>query len=165
MNTTALTDFLSVFFCVFAFFCFCCVRVFWGLVLRGMKNKNQQKAKPKNKKGSRTTRCKQENHLALFEKRHHKNKLIQINRLKWKTTKNKQQQKHETEKYKLSCNQHDLKTLELQGNTVFFIVWKQHKKQNIIEHQQNRITPKTSTNKTERQKHKIWKHKQKQHNK
>ena len=58
-----------------------------------------------------------------------------------------------------------LKTLELQRKNVFR-VWKQNKKPKTTKQEQNKNIPKTKpTTKTEGQKHKIWKHKQKQQKK
>ena len=72
VNTTALTVFFLfvLFFCIFGFWGFCCVRFYGGLFLRGMKkrqnSKKWQNSKQNNKKGKKTTRCKQQNHLVLF---------------------------------------------------------------------------------------------------
>ena len=63
---------LSFFSAFLLFWVFAVSGFFGGLFLRGMKkqkNKTNFKTKqPKNKKGRRTTRCKQEDHLVLWQK-------------------------------------------------------------------------------------------------
>ena len=74
-------------------------------------------------------------------------------------------------KDKLPFNQHNSNnTTRSAGKTVFFIDWKQNKKQDKnktkTKQKQNTTNTKNKTNiETERQKHTPWKHKQKQHKK
>ena len=73
VNTIALFVFFRCpFFLHFCFFGFLLCPVFWGSFFwEEWKNKKKTKFKtkqPKNKKGRRTTRCKQEDHLVLWQK-------------------------------------------------------------------------------------------------
>ena len=56
------------FFCTFAFWVFGVSGFLGSFCLRGMKKQKFKNDKQKNKKGSKTTRRKQENHLVLLQK-------------------------------------------------------------------------------------------------
>ena len=105
VNTTALTDFfLSGFsaFLLFGVFVFAVSGFLGGPFLRGMKTtKKRQNSKQnnKNKKGRRTTRCKQEDHLVLSQKKttqkhNNTNEFFKNGKKQHKT--NKQEQNHKT---------------------------------------------------------------------
>ena len=86
MSTAALTEKNVPFFCIFGLGVFA-VSGFLPF-LRGMrKHTKKQNLKKNNRKGNKTTRCKQENHLVWLQKgkrRQHRHKTIQINDLKQK---------------------------------------------------------------------------------
>ena len=161
-------------FCIFAFLGFCCVRFSWGSFLRGMKKqtKTNSKQNNKNKKGRRTTRCKQEDHLVFWQrKKQHRNKIIQINSLKWiqATQENKQEQKHKTWNPNYPFNQHNSKNTRIQEKKQLFFFHRLKAKQETRQKQKHRAKTKNTKNianiETERLKHTPWKQKQEQHNK
>ena len=92
---------------------------FFGL--RRIKNKIQNKTTTK-KKRNKTKRSKQQNHLVLLQKKEKQTAQTQ-------QKKHKQENKHETEQTDyLVTNM--TKNTSIARKTMFFIVWKQNKKQN-----------------------------------
>ena len=97
VNTTALTDLLVLFFCIFGSLVFCCVHFLGVFFWKEWKTKDWTQNNPKINK---TTRCKPDNHLVLFtkkESRQHRHKTMQLHCLDYKETTQetkKQDQKH-----------------------------------------------------------------------
>ena len=163
MNTTALTDFfLSVFFAFLFFGHFAVSGFLGGLFWEECKNKKQIENKTKNRKRRRTTRCKQEDHLVLWQKQQHRNNIIQMNSINGNKQhkENKQEQiiKHRKQTTLLSIITQK-KHQNCRENSFFFIDWKQNKQQdksqNTNEKQQN--TKNKANIETERLKHTPWK--------
>ena len=105
------------------------VRFFGG---RGMKKQNKNKFKTKQPpQKNKTTRCKEENRLVLLPKKERPDNTDTKYLFKMETNnkrKNIQEQTHETEKqnYLLTSMTRNTRT----AGKMFYIVWKQNKKQN-----------------------------------
>ena len=116
MNTTALTDFfLSGFSAFLLFWVFAVSGFLGGPFLRGMKTTKKkdkiQNKTTKNKKGRRTTRCKQEDHLVLSQKKttqkqNNTNEFFKMERNDTRQTNKNKNIKH---KIKLPFNQQNSK--------------------------------------------------------
>ena len=93
VNTTAPTGKIGMGFSAFLLLGVFAVSGFWSLQKKAGMKKKKPKFKTKQQERSKTTRCKQENHLVLFQKREsrqqHRHKAIQLH-----TSKNKQEHKH-----------------------------------------------------------------------
>ena len=117
VNTAALTDFLVLFFSIFAFWGFCGVQFFGGLFLRGMKRlkKKTQNSKQNKIKERRPQDANNKTTQSCFFKektRQHRHKIIQIKCLRWKQTTQEKTHKDQNMKLttiKLPCSQHDQK--------------------------------------------------------
>ena len=128
--------FLLSFFSAFLLFWVFAVSGFLGgLFLRGMKKQKKTKFKtkqPKNKKGRRTTRCKQEDHLVLWQKtttqkQNNTNEFFKLERNNTRKTNKNKNIKHKNQTTLLTNRTQ--KTPELQGKQPFSRDWKQNKKE------------------------------------
>ena len=160
VNTTALTEFfVCPFFCIFAFWVFCCVRFFGVFFWKEWKTQNNQER-------NKTTRCKPENHLVLFtkkESRQHRHKTMQLHCLDCKqTTQEKTRTKTLSIKTNYLLTNLTSKTQKSRENNALFIDGKQNKKH---DKKQNKKTPKTKQHRNKKAETHTMKSKTKQRQK